>query len=389
MNTYPFKNKINSKKHHQHPLQHNDHLLDNGYSFYVEDYFNKLLCMERKRTERTKKPILLMLLNIDDVIGIVEKNLVIKKIASVIFTSTREIDIKGWYKSDFVIGIIFTELNGICKNGKIRFPQEIHNNLCKTLGLEQVKKVNISYHLFPEEYDEHKPDSTLDLKLYPDLLEHNSSKKKLFFLKRIIDIMGSALCLTIFSPFFVVISLIIKFSSKGPILFRQERVGLCGGKFTFLKFRTMHVNPDCNIHREYVEKFIAGQKVNNVKGSNKDDVYKIEDHPRITPIGKFLRKTSLDEFPQFINVLKGEMSIVGPRPPIPYEVKAYDIWHRHRVFEMKPGITGLWQIKGRSNTNFDEMVRMDIKYTREWSLWLDVKLLLETPWAVLTCKGAH
>ncbi len=151
----------------------------------------------------------------------------------------------------------------------------------------------------------------------------------------------------------------------------------------------MHVNPDCNIHREYVEKFIAGQKVNNVKGSNKDDIYKIEDHPRITSIGKFLRKTSLDEFPQFINVLKGEMSIVGPRPPIPYEVKAYDIWHRHRVFEMKPGITGMWQIKGRSNTNFDEMVRMDLKYTREWSLWLDVKLLLETPWAVLTCKGAH
>ncbi len=113
------------------------------------------------------------------------------------------------------------------------------------------------------------------------------------------------------------------------------------------------------------------------------------DHPRVTPIGKFLRRTSLDEFPQLINVLNGEMSLVGPRPPIPYEMEAYDIWHRHRVFEMKPGITGLWQVKGRSITIFDDMVRMDLKYTREWSLWLDVKLLLETPWAVLTCKGAH
>ncbi len=389
MNILTFKNKINSNKAHQHPLQHTDHLLDNGYSFYVEDYFNKLLCTERKRTERTKKPILLMLLNIEDIIGIVEKKQVINKIASVMFSSTREIDIKGWYKNDSVIGIIFTELNGIYKNRNIRFLQEIHNNLCNIMGLEQVKKVKISYHFFPEEYDEQKPDSTLDLKLYPDLLKRNSSKKKLFFVKRIVDIVGSILGLIIFSPFIVIISLLIRLSSEGPILFRQERVGMYGGKFTFLKFRTMHVNPDCNIHREYVEKFIAGQKVNNVEGSNKDDVYKIEDHPRITSIGKFLRKTSLDEFPQFINVLRGEMSIVGPRPPIPYEVKAYDIWHRHRVFEMKPGITGLWQIKGRSNTNFDEMVRMDLKYTREWSLWLDIKLLLETPWVVLTCKGAH
>jgi lipopolysaccharide/colanic/teichoic acid biosynthesis glycosyltransferase len=390
MKFLPFINRINSNKDHQHPLQHTDSLFDNGHSFYCEDYFNKLLCTERKRTERTKKPILLMLIDIEEVTEIVEKNQVIKNITSVIFSSTREIDIKGWYKSDFVIGIIFTELNGICKNGKIRFPQEIHNNLCKTLGLEQMKKVSISYHLFPEEYDEHKPDSTLDFKLYPDLLKHNSYKKKLFFVKRIIDTSGSILSLIAFSPFFVVISLLIKFSSEGPILFRQERVGIHGEKFTFLKFRTMYDDPDCNVHKEFVKEFITGQKGNgNIKGSNKDEVYKLKYHPRVTSIGKFLRRTSLDEFPQFINVLKGEMSLVGPRPPIPYEIKAYDLWHRHRVFEMRPGITGLWQVKGRSATTFDEMVRMDLKYTREWSLWLDFKLLLETPLAVLTCKGAH
>jgi lipopolysaccharide/colanic/teichoic acid biosynthesis glycosyltransferase len=102
-----------------------------------------------------------------------------------------------------------------------------------------------------------------------------------------------------------------------------------------------------------------------------------------------LRKTSLDELPQFFNVLRGEMSLVGPRPPIPYEIEEYDIWHRRRFLEIKPGITGLWQVKGRSSTTFDEMVRLDLEYIREWSLWLDFKILLKTPWVVLTCKGAY
>jgi lipopolysaccharide/colanic/teichoic acid biosynthesis glycosyltransferase len=385
----PFKNKINSLKPNQQ-LLHADSLLDNGYSFYVEDYFNKLLCTERKRTERTKKQILLMLLSIKDITGIAEKKQAIKKIASVIFSSTRETDIKGWYKCGDVIGIIFTELNGIYKNGEGSFPQEIQRNLFNTMGPEQMEKVKISYHYFPEEYDEKKPDSTLDLKLYPDLLKRNASKKNLFFTKRVIDIIGSILALTIFSPFFFIISILIRFSSEGPILFRQERVGMYGKGFTFFKFRTMYDDPDCNVHREFVEKYIAGHKSNEVKENNEEcDVYKIKDHPRVTRIGKLLRKTSLDELPQFINVLKGEMSLVGPRPPIPYEIKVYDIWHRHRVFEMRPGITGLWQIKGRSITIFDDMVRMDLKYIREWSLWLDIKLLLETPWVILTCKGAH
>ncbi len=118
-------------------------------------------------------------------------------------------------------------------------------------------------------------------------------------------------------------------------------------------------------------------------------VYKITNDPRITPLGRFLRKTSLDELPQFINVLKGEMSLVGPRPPIPYELENYDAWHRHRLLGKKPGITGLWQVKGRSKTTFDSMVRLDLQYIREWSLWLDVKLLLQTPLAVLRGKGAY
>ena len=114
-----------------------------------------------------------------------------------------------------------------------------------------------------------------------------------------------------------------------------------------------------------------------------------QDDPRITSIGRFLRKTSIDELPQFFNVLMGDMSLVGPRPPIPYECEEYDIWHRSRVLDMKPGITGLWQVDGRSATSFDDMVRMDIRYVREWSLLLDMKILFKTPLVVLTCKGAY
>ena len=119
------------------------------------------------------------------------------------------------------------------------------------------------------------------------------------------------------------------------------------------------------------------------------DTYKIKDDPRVTSLGKVLRKTSLDELPQFINVLKGDMSLVGPRPPIPYECQNYDVWHRRRVMEMKPGITGLWQVEGRSALPFDEAVRMDIRYVREWSLWMDLRIIFKTPLAVLSCKGAY
>ena len=147
--------------------------------------------------------------------------------------------------------------------------------------------------------------------------------------------------------------------------------------------RTMFADNDPGIHREYVQSFIAG------KAQEAGAVYKIKDDPRITPLGRFLRRTSLDEFPQFWNVLRGEMSLVGPRPPLPYEFDAYDLWHRRRVLEMKPGVTGLWQVMGRSRTSFDDMVRMDLRYCQRWSLWLDLKILLATPLAVCIGSGAY
>jgi lipopolysaccharide/colanic/teichoic acid biosynthesis glycosyltransferase len=155
----------------------------------------------------------------------------------------------------------------------------------------------------------------------------------------------------------------------------------------------MYINNDPGIHKKYIKTFIHEQKsYDNLYGnesSTQKGIYKIKDDPRITPIGRLLRKTSLDELPQFINVLKGEMSLVGPRPPIHYELEDYDLWHRRRILEVKPGITGLWQVKGRSSTTFDEMVRLDLQYSREWSIWLDLKILLLTPFVVLTGRGAY
>jgi lipopolysaccharide/colanic/teichoic acid biosynthesis glycosyltransferase len=152
------------------------------------------------------------------------------------------------------------------------------------------------------------------------------------------------------------------------------------------KFRTMHVDADRGLHHEFVTNFIKGGCQPPEPGENQ--VFKITNDPRVTPIGRILRRTSLDELPQFWNVLRGDMSLVGPRPPLAYELEQYRSWHWRRVLEAKPGITGLWQVMGRSRTTFDDMVRLDLRYVRTCSPWTDVKILLATPKAVFSGKGA-
>ena len=173
------------------------------------------------------------------------------------------------------------------------------------------------------------------------------------------------------------------------MFFRQQRIGQYGVPFVFLKFRSMYANNDSSVHKKYVEELIRGQAERKPSNGNGQGVYKLTSDARITPVGSVLRRTSLDELPQFFNVLKGQMSLVGPRPPIAYEVKAYDIWHRSRLYEAKPGITGLWQVNGRSRVKFDDMVRLDFQYARTWSLWLDLKILMQTPKAVVFGEGAY
>ncbi|OEU81367.1 MAG: hypothetical protein BA873_09140 [Desulfobulbaceae bacterium C00003063] len=207
--------------------------------------------------------------------------------------------------------------------------------------------------------------------------------------KRVVDIIGSLTGILLFSPLMLLIAVLIKVTSPGPVLFRQERLGHLGKPFIFLKFRSMKVACDASIHRDYVTRLIKGENSEINEGTADQPVYKITEDHRVTSIGRFLRKSSLDELPQFFNVLKGDMSLVGPRPPIPYECDQYRRWHCSRVLEVKPGITGLWQVTGRSSTTFDEMVRLDLKYVRTWNLWLDIRILFKTFWSMISAKGGY
>ena len=373
------------------PLHFSSHLLiDHDNGLYVQDFFNERLYLERRRTERSKTPFLLVLLNIEEAVrSASNRDKMVFDIASTLFSVTREIDLKGWYRYSSVVGIIFTEISpSLPKQTKENILHKIFGNLSKRLTGDQLKKIKTSFHFYPEIYEIKKEDISFDRSLYPDLVLDRSRKILLFF-KRATDITGSLAALIFFFPLILLISLGVKISSQGPVLFKQERVGLFGKKFMFMKFRSMYVNTDPRIHREYIKLFISGRLHEREDSSRSGSAYKLRGDPRITPLGRLLRKTSLDELPQFVNVLKGDMSLVGPRPPIPYECKDYDVWHRSRILNMKPGITGLWQIKGRSATSFDDMVRLDLKYIKTWSLWLDLVILLKTPWAVLSCRGAY
>ncbi len=208
------------------------------------------------------------------------------------------------------------------------------------------------------------------------------------FIKRTSDILLATVAILILSPLLLVIAVIVRSGSKGPILFRQERVGMDGRIFLCYKFRTMAADADEAIHLESYKKNISGEADANA-GDEAAPVYgKVKNDPRVTSAGRWLRRSSLDELPQLLNVLKGDMSIVGPRPPIPYEVIEYRPWHRKRL-DMKPGITGLWQVSGRNRLTFGEMVRIDIYYIENWSLWFDLKIILLTMPAIFRGDGAR
>ncbi|HKO61225.1 MAG TPA: sugar transferase [Pyrinomonadaceae bacterium] len=204
-------------------------------------------------------------------------------------------------------------------------------------------------------------------------------------IKRFSDIVISTLALIVLLPLWLLIALVIKLDSRGPIFYRQERVGMDGRIFLVYKFRTMRTDADSEIHREYQKKFIAGNAEANV-GDAARPAYKLRDDPRITRAGRVLRRFSLDEAPQLFNVLRGDMSVVGPRPPIPYEVEAYELRHRKRL-DMKPGVTGLWQVSGRNRLSFEEMVKLDLFYIENWSLLFDMKIILRTVLVLIRGEG--
>ncbi|HYO61016.1 MAG TPA: sugar transferase [Actinomycetota bacterium] len=196
--------------------------------------------------------------------------------------------------------------------------------------------------------------------------------------KRAMDLLIGTVAMTVAAPVMLVSALAVRLSSKGPVLFRQQRIGMDGRPFDMLKFRTMVTDADASIHQEFVEGLIRG----DVAQDEDVEMYKLTDDPRVTKVGRILRRTSIDELPQLINVLRGEMSVVGPRPPLLFEVELYEEWHRRRL-EVRPGMTGLWQVSGRSKMTFDEMVRLDIHYIETWSPLRDISIVLRTIPALL------
>jgi lipopolysaccharide/colanic/teichoic acid biosynthesis glycosyltransferase len=354
----------------------------------VEEPFRRRIAIERKRTERSREPFLLMLLEAGATQNGDGLDKTLDGIVSAMQSSTRETDVVGWYKDRNTVGVIFTGLVVSDKNSVLStILGRVSTALQQEVTLERFNQITFSFHFFPDDWDGEGSGRPSDPILYPDLFIPSSDQRALLRVKRVMDIAGSLLMVIVCLPLFAAIALAVRLTSKGPILFRQDRIGQYGRRFTFLKFRSMRVNNDESVHKEYVKQLIAGVAERVPTNGNGEGVFKLAGDKRITPIGKFLRKTSLDELPQFINVLRGDMSLVGPRPPVPYELAAYQTWHRRRVLQVKPGITGLWQVTGRSRVRFDDMVRLDLRYAISWSPWLDFKILLRTPGAVI--KGAY
>ncbi len=354
-----------------------------------EDAFSSMLYLERRRAERGQKRYVLLLVDVKDAISDKQKNRTIELIGQTICSVTRETDLIGWYVYGHILGVIATEIGrATAVEVRAKMSQKFRAAFLEALGPNKASRISLSFHFYPEETEDGDFNDSSNSAHYPEFSRKKPTRKLALGFKRAMDIAGSAFALIILLPLFAILALAIKATSEGPVLFSQDRLGQYGKKFRFLKFRSMRQNCDSKIHQEYVSRFIAGQ----VTPGNSDGAaatFKIQKDPRVTSVGRILRKTSLDELPQFWNVLIGEMSLVGPRPPLEYEFKAYDVWHRRRVLEIKPGITGLWQVQGRSRTHFDDMVRLDLKYARAWSIWLDMEILLRTPAAVVSGEGAH
>jgi lipopolysaccharide/colanic/teichoic acid biosynthesis glycosyltransferase len=360
-----------------------------SYGILSQELFARALYVERKRTERSGRGFVLMLLKSTGLLKPLSSHQALQEVLRALAQSSRETDTIGWHSEGSAIGVIFTEPGADKDAHSVAnlLLARVTNALACNLTITQIDQIRLSVHVFPEDWDKGSPvkgtESIFDSLIYETRLKWLSR-----LVKRLIDIVGSVLALIVGLPLFIGVAIAIKLTSNGPVLFCQQRVGQYGRKFNFLKFRSMHVNNDATIHREFVTRLIA----NGNGGSPTPESlspYKLTADPRVTPIGRLLRTTSLDELPQFLNVLMGDMSLVGPRPPIPYEVERYRPWHRTRLLATKPGITGLWQVGGRSRVKFDDMVRMDLRYAASWSLWLDIKILLKTPLAVFSTKGAH
>jgi lipopolysaccharide/colanic/teichoic acid biosynthesis glycosyltransferase len=341
-----------------------------------ETLFRDTLVRERRRSDRFGTPLAVLVVDRSDRSAEVGSWVPILRAVA---ASKRDIDATGWLEQDAVLGLLLPETS---RKGALKAAQHLRRQIARRIG--DGAAAVLSVRLYVQGIQSDRDGSVLppvDLLLDAFVPERRHPGRDAA--KRALDVIGSLGLLAIFAPVMLVVLAVVKWTSPGPALYRQERIGRRGEPFTMLKFRTMYVNAGHEVHHDYVTWFIKSSGKQPRTGR---EVFKLENDARITRPGRFLRRRSLDELPQFWNVLRGDMSLVGPRPPLPFEVEQYQPWHRRRVLEAKPGITGFWQVNGRSRTTFDEMVRMDLEYARTHSLWTDIKILAATPPAML--KGA-
>lgn len=350
-----------------------------------DELFKGALIRERKRADRTNQPLALLRIVMKQCPG-AGAVAAWEQTIQAVSAAKRETDLLGWLEPGTELGVILSDVQTSDATLARAVDARVRQELARRFDASAIGGFSIDLLVYPDPKSlEHEALGPVE----PLLQKIQSRPERTSVsdaIKRGLDFVGSLALLMLLAPLFLLIAALVKLKSPGPVFFRQVRVGQNKKPFTMLKFRTMRVNADAAIHQQYVTWFINSSSQSGENG--KAGLFKIADDPRVTSIGRILRKTSLDELPQLLNVLFGDMSLVGPRPPLFFEVEQYKRWHCRRVVEAKPGVTGLWQVTGRSRTTFDDMVRLDLRYARTRSLRTDLKILLATPAAVFTAKGA-
>jgi lipopolysaccharide/colanic/teichoic acid biosynthesis glycosyltransferase len=357
-----------------------------GGAVLSEELFRSALVRERKRADRFEQAFALVTVTLAGGREQSGAPALVEQVTAALAAAARETDIVGWVEDGAVLGVTYAEVAAATDGSAIQLKARLQRELERRVDPAGRATLQVRW------YFHAAPGSGGTEGLHEDdpLVEDLRLVQKRYTLidcgKRALDLAGSSLLLVLLSPLFLLLAALVRLTSAGPVFFRQVRVGHLGKPFTMLKFRTMQAHADPAVHQQYVTEFIrAGTPAAQADG---EKVFKLVNDTRITRIGRLLRGTSLDELPQLWNVFRGDMSLVGPRPPLRYELEQYRPWHWRRVLEGKPGLTGLWQVTGRSRTSFDEMVRLDIRYVRMRSLWTDIRILLATPRAAVTGKGA-
>jgi lipopolysaccharide/colanic/teichoic acid biosynthesis glycosyltransferase len=340
--------------------------------------FSEAVHRETRRSERSRAPLSMVQYSVAEAAADEPQHF--ERLLAVLQHSKRETDLLGHVGID-TLAILCTDTDDEGARGLVA-------KLAPFVADLPVAAVTATY---PDHLFESLARGTPTAAAFQSLIVPNERVNKVgdYPLKKPMDIALALIALAIFGPLMLVVALLVKLTSRGPVIFKQPRLGKGGVPFTFYKFRSMVVNVDDRIHREYMANLIRGGHGDPPAADASTASYKMKADPRVTKIGKFIRMTSIDELPQLFNVLKGDMSMVGPRPPIPYEAAHYEPWHLRRILATKPGITGLWQVEGRSRVTFSEMVRMDLRYVRNCSLRIDLKILVKTVAVVLRCAGAR